>query len=266
MGYQPFIIAKIERASILDKIDGIMEEADGVMVARGDLGVEIPIEEIAIIQKLITARANLFGKPVITATQMLESMINNRRPTRAESTDVANAILDGTDGVMLSEESAMGRYPLEAVRMLVQIAVATEPHRTEHSYRKTPEHPIFTEIREVDYIAASVNSIVCRTDTVAAILAPTDSGLTARRLARYHLPTWILAVSSNKKTCRELLFSSGVFPLFESAHPEDWTDFARKAARKFGLKGSCIIQTEGPSPENPTRNHKMEIIDLRDLK
>jgi pyruvate kinase len=265
MGFQPFVIAKIERASILDKIDEIMEAADGVMVARGDLGVEIPIEEIAIMQKMITARGNLFGKPVITATQMLESMTNNRRPTRAEATDVANAILDGTDCVMLSEESAMGRYPLEAVRMLVQIAVATEPHRTLHSYRKTPEHPIFTEIREVDYIASSVNSIVSHSDTVAAILAPTDSGLTARRLSRYKLPTWILAVSSNKKTCREMLFSYGVFPVYEINHPTDWTDFARDYALKFRLKGSCIIQTEGPSPESPDRNHKMEIIDLREI-
>jgi pyruvate kinase len=265
MGFAPFIIAKIERASILDKIDEIMEAADGVMVARGDLGVELPIEEIAIMQKMITARANLFGKPVITATQMLESMTNNRRPTRAEATDVANAILDGTDCVMLSEESAMGRYPLEAVRMLVQIAVATEPHRTMHSYRKTPEHPIFTEIREVDYIASSVSRIVSHSDTVAAILAPTDSGLTARRLSRYKLPTWVLGVSSNKKTCREMLFSYGVFPVFEINHPADWTDFARDYALKFHLKGSCIIQTEGPSPESPDRNHKMEIIDLREI-
>jgi pyruvate kinase len=265
MGFQPFIIAKIERASILDKLDEIMEVADGVMVARGDLGVEIPIEQIAVTQKLITARANLFGKPVITATQMLESMINNRRPTRAESTDVANAILDGTDCVMLSEESALGRYPLEAVRMLVQIAVATEPHRTKHSYRKTPEHPIFCEIREVDYIASSVNSIVSHNDTVAGILTPTDSGLTARRLSRYKLPNWILAVSANTRTCRELLFSYGVFPLFEVNHPPDWTDFARDCAVRYHLKGSCIIQTEGPSPENPTRNHKMEIIDLREI-
>ncbi len=266
MGYQPFIIAKIERASILDKVDEIMEAADGVMVARGDLGVEIPIEEIAILQKMITAKGNLFGKPVITATQMLESMTNNRRPTRAEATDVANAILDGTDCVMLSEESAMGRYPIEAVRMLVQIAVATEPHRTTHSYRKTPEHPIFTDIREVDYIASSVNSIVSQTDSVAAILTPTDSGLTARRLSRYKLPTWILAVSSNRTTCRELLFSYGVFPVYEINHPADWTDFARDYALQYHLKGSCIIQTEGPSPENPNRNHKMEIIDLREIQ
>ncbi|ADW19383.1 pyruvate kinase [Desulfobulbus propionicus DSM 2032] len=266
MGYQPFVIAKIERASILEKIDQILDEADGVMVARGDLGVELPIEEIAIMQKLITSRANLFGKPVITATQMLESMTNNRRPTRAEATDVANAILDGTDCVMLSEESAMGRYPLEAVRMLMQIAVATEPHRTRHSYRKMPEHPVYTEIREVDYIASSVNAIVSHNDTVAAILAPTDSGLTARRLSRYKLPTWVLAVSANKKTCRELLFSYGVFPLYEINHPADWTDFARDYALKYNLKGSCIIQTEGPSPENPHRNHKMEIIDLREIR
>lgn len=207
LGFHPFIIAKIERSSILNHIDEIMEATDGVMVARGDLGVEVPIEEIAILQKMITAKANLFGKPVITATQMLESMTSNRRPTRAEATDVANAILDGTDCVMLSEESAMGQYPVEAAQMLVQIAVATEPHRTTHSYTKKPDQPIFTEIREVDYIASSVNSIVKQTDSVAAILAPTDSGLTARRLARYRLPTWILAVSSNKKTCRELLFS-----------------------------------------------------------
>ena len=266
MGYQPFVIAKIERASILDKMDEIMEASDGVMVARGDLGVELPIEEIAVMQKMITARANLFGKPVITATQMLESMINNRRPTRAEATDVANAILDGTDAVMLSEESALGRYPLEAVRMLVQIAQATEPHRTRHSYTKIPEHPIFCEIREVDYIASSVNAIVSQNDTVAAILTPTDSGLTARRLARYKLPTWIVAVSSNRQTCRELLFSSGVFPLYELHHPVDWTDVARDYAVRFQFNGSCIIQTEGPSPENPHRNHKMEIIDLREIQ
>jgi len=264
MGYSPFIIAKIERASILTRIDEIMEATDGVMVARGDLGVEIPIEEIAILQKMITAKANLFGKPVITATQMLESMTNNRRPTRAEATDVANAILDGTDCVMLSEESAMGRYPLEAVQMLARIAMATEPHRPRQRYRKT-EHPISADIREVDSIASSINSIVSQIETVAAIIAPTDSGFTARRLSRFRLPTWILAVSSNKKSCREMLFSYGVFPVYELNHPADWTDYARDYAMKYHLVGSCIIQTEGPSPENPDRNHKLEIIDLREI-
>ncbi|WP_035245629.1 pyruvate kinase [Desulfogranum mediterraneum] len=265
MGYQPFIIAKIERASIHEKIDEILEVADGVMVARGDLGVEIPIEEIAMIQKKITSRANLFGRPVITATQMLESMTSNRRPTRAEATDVANAILDGTDAVMLSEESALGNYPLEATRMLVQIAQATEPHRTRLSYTKTPNQPIYQPIREVDYIASSVKSIILQSNDVAAILSPTDSGLTARRLARFKLPTWILAVSANEQTCQELLFSYGVFPIYESNHPFDWTDFARDYAVRYKLQGSCIIQTEGPSPENANRNHKMEIIDLREI-
>src|SRR5207342_1592061 len=129
MGAQPFIIAKIERADALKHFDEILNVADGIMVARGDLGVEVPIEEIAILQKQLIAKANLAGKPVITATQMLESMTSSRLPTRAEATDVANAILDGTDCIMLSGESAMGKYPEVAVSMLARIAAHTEAHR-----------------------------------------------------------------------------------------------------------------------------------------
>jgi len=128
-GKQPFIIAKIERAGALAHFDEILKAADGIMVARGDLGVEVPIQRIALTQKELIAKANLAGKPVITATQMLESMTTSRLPTRAEATDVANAILDGTDCLMLSAESAMGQYPEEAVRMLASIAAATESGR-----------------------------------------------------------------------------------------------------------------------------------------
>jgi pyruvate kinase len=130
LGFQPFIIAKIERAGALLHIDEILNAADGIMIARGDLGVETPLERIAVVQKQLISRANMLGKPVITATQMLESMVDHYHPTRAEATDVANAILDGTDCVMLSEESASGRFPVEAVTMLVKIAVETEPYRT----------------------------------------------------------------------------------------------------------------------------------------
>ena len=139
LGYNPFVIAKIERSRALDHLEEIMEAADGIMIARGDLGVEIPIERIAVVQKQLMREANLRAKPVITATQMLESMTGSRRPTRgAEATDVANAILDGTDCVMLSEESATGRYPVEAVAVLTRIAAATEPYRTALSLKDAP--------------------------------------------------------------------------------------------------------------------------------
>lgn len=263
MGFAPFIFAKIERASVCKNIDEILAVADGLMVARGDLGVEIPIERIAVVQKFITGRANFFGKPVITATQMLESMTRNRRPTRAEATDVANAILDGTDCVMLSEESAMGNYPLESVEMLVKIAAATEPHRRKRHFEsllKPLDHEYIPNA--VDLIAASIENILGTIDSSAAILVPTASGSTARNLTRFRLPKWILAVSASEKTCRELMFSYGVYPLFEQEHPHDWSGHARRYAKTYGLEGQCIIQTEGPSPSHPGTNHKMEIIAL----
>ncbi|MEN8213291.1 MAG: pyruvate kinase, partial [Pseudomonadota bacterium] len=220
MGFHPFIIAKIERAGLLENIDEILEVTDGIMVARGDLGVEIPIEKIAVVQKKITARANLFGKPVITATQMLESMIGNRRPTRAEATDVANAILDGTDCVMLSEETAMGNYPLEAVRMLAKIAAATEPNRSNRHF----EFVLKPQVKDytpsiVDMITASIEKIFARVDSPAGVLVPTSTGFMARSLTRFRLPVWIIAVSGSVKTYRDLMFSYGVYPVLEAHQP-----------------------------------------------
>lgn len=263
MGFDPFIIAKIERASVRENIDEILEVTDGVMVARGDLGVEIPIENIAVAQKTITARANFFGKPVITATQMLESMTGNRRPTRAEATDVANAILDGTDCVMLSEESAMGDYPLEAVRMLAKIAAATEPHRS-YSHFEFVLKPQAKDYSPtiVDLMAGSIMNIIAKVDSPAGVLAPTSSGFMARSLTRFRLPVWIIAVSSSLKTCRDLMFSYGVYSILEESQPKDWATSARRYAETHGFKGNCFIQAEGPSPDHPEVHHKIEIIDL----
>ena len=263
LGGSPFVIAKIERARALDRIDEIIEAADGIMIARGDLGVEVPIERIAVIQKDLMRRANMRAKPVITATQMLESMTGNPRPTRAEATDVANAILDGTDCVMLSGESAMGSYPVEAATMLGKIAAAVEPccrQRTvEETYRGVD---LKGKLRPQHFIALSVEEslkYVCP----AAVFVPTRSGATARSIALFRLPVWIVGISSDEATCQRLQFSYGVHPVHEADHPEDWRSYVRKWLRDEGLEGDYAIQTEGPSSKHPETNHRMEIIDLK---
>src|SRR5512136_2183400 len=178
LDFHPFIIAKIERSRALDRIDEILEVTDGIMIARGDLGVEIPIEEIAIVQKRLMRLANMRAKPVITATQMLESMTDNRRPTRAEATDVANAILDGTDCVMLSAESAMGRYPVDAVAMLGKIAVSSEAQRPAHTVEGLFKGVDLTgKVRPEHLIAISVQACM-EYAMPAAVFVPTTSGAT----------------------------------------------------------------------------------------
>ncbi|MDA8138698.1 MAG: pyruvate kinase [Desulfobacteraceae bacterium] len=261
--YEPLIIAKIERSRALDHIDEIVATADGIMIARGDLGVEIPIEQIAVVQKSIMHKANLLGKPVITATQMLESMTNNRRPTRAESTDVANAILDGTDAVMLSGESAMGLFPVDAVTMLAKIAEAVEPHRPA-SYMRAALNDLAgaDEPNLAELIARSVESVFERISPVA-VFVPTHGGYTARRIARFRLPVWIAAVSSRQETCQKLQFSYGVFPVLEPEHPENWNAYVERWLRSQAVTGDLVILTEGPSSKHPERNNRMEIIDLR---
>jgi len=262
LGYNPFVIAKIERAGALDHIDDILKAADGIMIARGDLGVEIPIEQIALVQKRLMRKANVLGKPVITATQMLESMTDHRRPTRAEATDVANAILDGTDCVMLSAESAMGKYPLEAVTMLVKIAAAIEPQRPAYNVRETLKASgRGSPVHLSDLIALSVETTLEHI-APAAVIVPTRSGASARSMTRFRLPVWIVAVSSQETTCQRLQFSYGVCPVHEEDHPDDWRLYVRNWLQSNGLSGNLAVLTEGPSSRHPDSNHRMEIIDL----
>jgi pyruvate kinase len=262
LGHNPFLIAKIERSRALDHMQEILEAADGIMIARGDLGVEIPIEQIAVVQKQLMRLANLRGKPVITATQMLESMTDNRRPTRAEATDVANAILDGTDCVMLSGESAMGKYPVEAVAMLAKIAAAIEPHRVRRQAREAVKCVDPGRVINItDMIAFSVEATLDHISP-AAVFVPTRTGTTARSLCRFRLPVWITAVSSQETTCQHLQFSYGVYPVHEPDHPEDWRVYTREWLASHGVRGKLVVLTEGPSSRHPEANNRMEIIDL----
>lgn len=257
MGYKPFVIAKIERSGALDNLESILQVSDGIMVARGDLGVEIPISSIAIAQKHIMKLAGKSGKPVITATQMLESMTEHRRPTRAEATDVANAILDGTDAVMLSGESAMGKYPVDATSMLAEIAGATEPHRNidNHLERLGDKKDAGT------LIAHNIQSSV-RNTCPEAIIIPTLSGYMARNVTRYRLPVWITAFSSEESTCQALQFSYGVFPIKAEKDLPEWTPFLREWFKEQQVNEGFAIIAQGPSPEHPLTNHRMGFIDL----
>ena len=261
LGYHPFIIAKIERAGALGHVDEILMAADGIMVARGDLGVETALEKIALVQKYLISRANRFGKPVITATQMLESMVAHYRPTRAEATDVANAILDGTDCVMLSEESATGMFPVEAVQTLAAIATATEPYRTDVTESIFSEYSRDSDIHLVDLISRSVESMVARV-APAAVIVPTETGNIARMISRFKLPVWVAAVSPDEIICRGLQFSYGVVPV-HGAHPADWNSFAREWARSEALPEDFIVMAECPSKKTPHINPHLEVIDLR---
>ena len=261
-GRQPFIIAKIERAGALEHFDDILKAADGIMVARGDLGVEVPIEEIALVQKELIAKANLAGKPVITATQMLESMISSRLPTRAEATDVANAILDGTDCVMLSGESAMGKYPEEAVTMLARIAAATELHRPRAGLNalreKARQQPPTTAAEAI----ASVVEHALDTVSCAAVLVPTRSGSTARMISRFKPAVWVAAPCADPVACQGLAFSYGVYPVDCAEEPDDWRDFAARWLHEHQLAGNLAMLVGGPSARNPEASYRVEFLRL----
>jgi pyruvate kinase len=208
-------------------------------------------------------RANVRAKPVITATQMLESMTTNKRPTRAEATDVSNAIINGTDCVMLSGESAMGNYPVESVMMLAKIAAAVEPERHQIPVKDMFQGIDLTgKIKPEHLIAGSVEATL-EYVTPAAVFVPTRTGATARSIGRFRLPVWIIAVSSQEATCQNLQFSYGVYSVHEKDHPENWKSYVKQWLQGHGIQGDIVVLTEGPSTKHPDANHRMEIIDLR---
>jgi len=201
------IVAKIESKEALENIDDLVDSADAVMVARGDLGVEIPIEQLAYWQKRIIEKCRLKNKPVITATQMLQSMIENQRPTRAEATDVANAVLDGTDAVMLSGETASGKYPRRAVAAMQRIASFNETHSRAAKIDLVPEN-------QTDIIVRAVGQMIQQEHLkVGMILVFTHSGETARSLSRYRLGLPIIAATASQNVVDQLTLSYGVFAI-----------------------------------------------------
>lgn len=240
------IISKIENGEGVENIKNIIVASDGIMVARGDLGVEIPAEQVPLIQKKIIKLCNIEGKPVITATQMLDSMIRNPRPTRAEVTDVANAIFDGTDAIMLSGETASGRYPVESVKQMVEIAVTTEG---------ALDYDDILREKSIIKDSSITNAIGHATCTSAqglkatAILTPTSSGYTASVVSTFRPKAPIIACTSSDRVARSLSLSWGVTPLVKRHIESDGEIFnvAIDAAIKKELikEGDLIVITAG---------------------
>src|SRR5690625_2590493 len=204
------IIAKIEKPEALDVIDDIIEEADGIMVARGDLGIEIASEEVPIVQKRIIRKSRMAGKPVITATQMLDSMIVNPRPTRAESSDVANAVLDGTDAVMLSGETAAGKYPIAAVEVMDKICRNIEKNANSIYYSLDYRKPDWKEKQVIESLSYSVVTLGENVDA-KALVTITHSGNTAKRIAKFRPKAPIIAFTESQKVRRQLNLVWGVY-------------------------------------------------------
>lgn len=244
------IIAKIENRTGIDNIEEICSECDGIMVARGDLGVEIPYAELPAVQKYIIEKCRLLGKRVITATEMLESMISNPRPTRAEISDVANAVYDGTSAVMLSGESAAGKYPVETVKAMAQIVEETELHI---NYKKRFHTGNFEIRNQVDAISHSTCQMAIDINA-KAIVVSSMSGLTVRMVSRFRAPMDIIGMTTNLKAWYQLSLSWGVTPVLSDVFNSTDVLFyhATKAARsKLNLqKGDTIVMTGGMTNGN----------------
>ena len=260
LGRDVFVIAKIERSRALDHYDEILKAADGIMVARGDLGVEVPIERIAVTQKKLIAKANLAGKPVITATQMLESMVSSRLPTRAEATDVANAILDGTDAVMLSAESAVGKFPEEAIATLARIASETEPYRSLAVPAAVVDFYRTHKATSTSEATATVVEHALDTVPCDAVFVPTRTGTTARMLSRFKPSVWVLGLCGDHAVCQGLVFSYGVWPVELEREPGDWKMFAAQWLSEHGVSARRAMLVAGPSTTHPDANHRIEFM------
>src|SRR5690625_1485742 len=240
------IIAKIENREGVNEFDKILKASYGIMIARGDLGVEIPPEEVPLVQKDLIQRCNIVGKPVITATQMLDSMQWDPRPTRAEASDVANAILDGTDAIMLSGETAAGKFPVEAVKMMNEIATKVEPAiDRETLFRKQSKLEVLTI---TDAISQSVTNVASNLD-VSAIITPTESGHSARMAAKYRPAVPIIAITFSKKVLRRLTLVWGVFPVIseQAESTDELLDIAVNKGLETNLleRGAKVIITAG---------------------
>ncbi|HEX2914929.1 MAG TPA: pyruvate kinase [Chloroflexia bacterium] len=256
----PLVVAKIEKHEAITNFDEILEETDGIMVARGDLGVEMPAEQIPVLQKMIIRKCNLAGKPVITATQMLDSMIRNPRPTRAEATDVANAILDGTDAIMLSGESANGLYPVESVRVMARIARTTE----EEVLFKQPR--LDEELTRAFSVTDAISQAVCgigREMHAAALIPTTSSGHTARMVSRNRPQLPIYAVTHHPRTLRRLDLVWGVHSLlcerYEST--DEMLARAEEVVLTAGLvkEGDTVVITAGVPIGTPGQSNLLKV-------
>lgn len=245
------IIAKIENSEGIQNIDRIINAADGVMVARGDMGVEIPAYEVPHVQKVIVNKCNQKYKPVIIATQMLDSMIRNPRPTRAEVTDVANAIREGTDAIMLSGETAMGKYPVEALKMMVQIAETTE------QYLNYESHVDYRSLRGDANVSNAVGAAAVSTATYVnakCLVTPTMSGITARLMSNFRSPIPVYAVTPNDWAQRKMQIYWGIVPL--KGYQEDTTEHiishAMYVVKREGYvkEGDMVVFTAGDPATN----------------
>ncbi|AMB93460.1 pyruvate kinase [Aerococcus sanguinicola] len=262
------VLPKIENQEGVDNIKEIMNVSDGLMIARGDLGVEIPVETVPIAQKDMIELCNSLGKPVITATQMLDSMQRNPRPTRAEASDVANAIYDGTDAIMLSGETAAGDYPVEAVQTMNRIALATEAQIAAHSEGVLPNHVERGDHAQLD-VAEAISQSVAYTASnlgIRTIVAATDSGFTAKMISKYRPNATILALTFSESRANKLMLSSGVEPIVAErpATTDDMMILAANLAKENGYAqdGDKILVTAGvPVGERGTTNlMKIQIV------